>query len=38
MHAENFLHKILGKEASGEKCQDSTKDISASIPVERNGM
>lgn len=30
MHAKNFLHKILGKEASGEKCQDSTKDISAS--------
>ena len=30
MHAENFLHKILGKKASGEECQDSTKDISAS--------
>ena len=29
-YAENFLHKIFGKEASGEECQDSTKDISAS--------
>lgn len=37
MHAENFLHKILGKEANVKNAKIPLKIFQHLIPIERNG-